>query len=327
MRRWSEGVTAADAVRDAYRFASAGARLLGSFLPENDTLLSLSGIARSEPVLRGVDLDVEGRQYSGRTLAIDPIALRGPETLARRKYAHTDFERTAIALLGAGVPQTTLDPDFVPTAQAFVDQAKDIAWETLRDSFPTPLPQMNAALDGEDEIWFDGETLRYLLEPARAWTGPQLDQVLDRLTGLRLTRVGNASQVAVYFDRAFTVELQPEDDTPNWDLYAIDVPQTIRFEFTMIEGTLYVSGLDSGDSRLGLRAKLPFLPDLVRLRSASANLETGDVRIEAGVIRNTIAVVAEAQLMARTFDGIDIWGSIRRNLPILTWPAVSFRLR
>jgi hypothetical protein len=330
LKRWAEGATARDAAEEAYRFSEGTAQLLSGFINEEQDYLSGLGVVRSEPVLSGVDLDRMGHVYPDHALAIAPLS--GPKAslaAAGKVYAHTDFERTSISLLGAMIPQASLKTDAIPSPQELVGRVSGVAWDQLHDSFPNPadgigLPDLDLPTEDGQQLWIDGESIRYFLAAVRDYAGDKLGPVMDHVQGLRLTRQGELLYAAIYFDGPFDIGLQDKDRIPNWQPYSVHVPKTIRFAIALQEGVLAVSGLDQGQDALNIKLKMPALPDSVWVRTASVNLSDGSTHVEAGVVGNLITVVANAEIMARKFDGVDIWGTIERNLDILDFPTLNF---
>jgi hypothetical protein len=323
LHNWAAGMSAAEATRDAYRLAIHSAEMLNSYL-KSDDLLSSVGIQRSEPVLAGVDVDRKGAIHTSTKLRIDSMVAPRP-AVDRPRYKHTSFEHFSIQMLSGMLPQSSLDADSIPSAQALVDQVSGPAWDGLRDSFPSPSMGLPGILSGSgDEIWVDGEALRFFLAPVRDWAGEKGDLILDHLQGARVERVRNSMTISVYFDQELTVSVQDEKKAKNWELYAIHVPKTIRFTVSMFDGIVFVSGLDTQRDNVKLSVKIPWLPDTVYLRTASVNLVDGKLRVEAGVIGDTIGIVANAQLAAKTLGGVDIWETIKDNLDLLVWPILVF---
>lgn len=249
-----------------------------------------------------------------------------PET-TQRTYRHTDFQKLSIGLMKALLPLASIDERKVPSAQSFLDQTGDVAWKSLQDSFPNPveIPGMVGIGEGE-EVWLDGETLRYLIGPVEKWGGPKLQDVLDRLDGVWLYRDADSLHVSAYFNEAFTVSIQDRGAAKKWELYAVEVPRTVRFRWKMADGVLRISGLNEGVEVLNFLAKLPwYLPDTIYLRKAAFSLVDGTFRVEAGVLGDNVSVVASGELKAGKVDGaVDIWESIKRNLRFLIWPSFLF---
>lgn len=339
LRRWSEGATARVAAEEAYRFAErTSVSLAGYIKPDNDFLTSV-GAVRSEPVLSGVDMDRFGHIYPERALAIsglvagaDDSRMASPAGIPPGGYRHSDFARLSLSLLGAMLPQTSLQVEAIPSPQKLVDRISGVAWDQLRDSFPSPamrsggdiIPGLDLPTKDGEEIWIDGEALRYILGTLTGYAGEKLAPVLEHIQGLRLTRQGDALNAALYFDHSFNVPLQDESKIRSWQPYAVYSPKTVRFEIRMLDGVLMLLGLDRGLDAVNLKLKMPFLPDSVWVRSVSVDMDKGKVLVEAGVIHNMIAVIAHAQIAARKFAGVDVWDSIKKNLSLLVWPVLLF---
>lgn len=334
LRRWAEGMSARDAAADAYQFAEGTAQTLSSYIRESD-LLNGVGIQRSVPVLAGVDTDRTGRVFPDRSLAISTLtdSTLFVSSASRASYPHSDFEKLGIALLGGMLPQATLNAEAIPSPQALLEQIKEAAWGQFRDSFPQPqgsfpeltMPAFDLPTEVGQEIWIDGEALKYFAAPLRQFGGPSFEQALDRIQGARLSRAVDRLNVSIYFTEAFTLPLKDRDQASNWQPYAVYVPKAVRFSVAMNDGVLNIFGLDQGHDALNLELKMPALPEAVYLRSVSANLSDGKVRVEAGVIGNLITVIAGAEVVARKFTGVDIWATIDSNLSLFAWPTLFFQ--
>jgi hypothetical protein len=232
------------------------------------------------------------------------------------------------------IPQASLDVDAIPSAQAFVDRVSDVAWDGLKDSFPTPdtgissegeiIPGLDLPTRDGEQIWVDGEALKYLLGSIRQVADERFAPLLDHLQGLKLTRQGDALNAGIYFDQPMPVSIRDEKKAPRWQPYSLRLPKTVRFSIRMIAGRLVISGLDQGLDTATLKLKMPFLPDTVWMKSASVDMGSGHVRVEAGVVGDWVTVVANADLIARKFGGVDIWESIKRNLTPFEWPTLTF---
>lgn len=335
LRLWSEGLTARESAERAYRFAEKAALETHAFLKDGKELLLWAGAAGSEPVVLGQNIDRFGKRHDDRFVGIAP--LREAQSLSALnlnvapsgRYAHSDFEEVAIRMLGAILPQASLEPSAIPSAQGLIDQVHGLAWEQLRDTFPHPMnedliPGVDLPKKDGEQLWIDGEALRYLLGQVPGDAGALVGPYLDRIQGLRLTRQGDQLKAAIYFDRAFRIPVIDESKAKRWSPYAVHVPKTVRFSIRMKDGVLRLLGLDQDGNAVNLKLKMPFLPDTVWVRHAILNMESGKAEVEAGVIGNHVTVVARAQVTARKFEGIDIWESIQRNVRLLFWPALVF---
>lgn len=334
MRRWAEGATAREAASDAYQFSEGTAGMLSTYIKEDQDYLSSVGVTRSEPVIQGVDIDRSGQAYPDHVLAIAPLASAQPmasfASEGAVKFSHTDFERMGISLLGTMIPQASLNVDAIPSAQELVNRIHSVAWDQLHDSFPNPsgdgMPDLDLPSEDGQQLWIDGEAIRYFLAAVRDYAGDKLGPLMDRVQGVRLTRTGANLNAAIYFDGAFDIPLQDKNRIPNWQPYSVHVPKTVRFSVQMLDSVLTVTGLDQGNDALNLKLKMPSpLPDSVWVRTASVSLSDGKAHVEAGVLGNMISVIANAELLARKFDGVDVWATIESNLGILVFPALSFQ--
>jgi hypothetical protein len=351
LRRWAEGASVRDATQEAYRFAEGTAQMLSTYISEVE-LLDATGSKRSEPVIAGVDLDRAGHLYPLRDLRIDAFRPWDEPVFSSAKdpslawleaengsrwasggsvngFAHTEFEQSSIEMLGAMIPQATLNPSAIPSPQMLVNRVKGAAWDQLKDSFPTALPGLPGisvpAAEGE-EVWIDGGSLRYFLAAVHDYAGDKFGPLLDHAQGVRLTQTGDSLAVSIYLDQALDLAVQDVAAAGNWTPYSIHVPKAVRFKLRMNEGVLLITGLDSGRDALNLKLKMPWLPDTIWVRNVVMNLTSGQIRVEAGVIGNGVGLIAQGDLLAQRFTGIDLWKTIERNAPLFSFPTLIFHM-
>lgn len=325
LRLWGEGRPVKSAAEEAYVYSQKAAAELGPFVTDTKDYLSSIGIARSEPVISGENIDRWGRSFAVSSMRIRPLDYVEPQASHAGIYEHGEFELTLIELLNSMIPQVTISPENVPGAQELIDRTADLAWAGLGDAFPFPGDMPGAGGANANERWIDGPMLRYLLEPLREWMGDQLEIVAERVMGARLIRETNELRLNLYFDRAFSLTVKPEREAADWELYRVDVPASVRLRVSSWEGRFFVQGFDEGPEALRFKLKMPWLPDGVYLRTASLDMTDGKVQVEAGVVGNSFAVIANGQIYAKRFEGVDLWASIRRNLKLLFFPDLVFR--
>jgi hypothetical protein len=177
-----------------------------------------------------------------------------------------------------------------------------------------------------EQIWIDREALKFLLGALEQYDEGKFAPILDHVQGLRLTRRGEFLDAALYFDEPFDLSLQEKSEAPRWQPYRVEVPKTLRFSLRIVDGVIVLSGLDRERNAIRLQLKMPFLPDRVWVRSVLLNLDNGHATVDAGVMGNHLTVVARAQLLARKFEGVDVWETFKRNLGLLEAPALVFKL-
>ncbi|MGZ6309420.1 MAG: hypothetical protein ACXWPM_03335 [Bdellovibrionota bacterium] len=164
-------------------------------------------------------------------------------------------------------------------------------------------------------MWLDGETIRGFLSGSQNALAGTLGGALDFLSGVRLTRNEEDLDVSVFMTNDLTDILSNPDKTENWKLYGLHFPKEMHFRMKMTDSVLSVSGLDEGENTFNLLAKVPsILPEKIYLRNATMDLTNGEVLVTAGVLGDTIAIVAKAQVMKQKFEGVDLWATLNANM-------------
>ena len=184
-----------------------------------------------------------------------------------------------------------------------------------------PLGSLHEWLIQENEetpsepIWVEGEAFRMLLgSMEQVITPDEADALLVEAIGLRITRETTHSVAELFLRREFDLNLQSEDPDATGTLYRVHIPTYSRFELSgHPDGWIRVSGLHSGSQNMKFYIRLPFFPDGVFFREAQLDLMSGALDVVAGVLGNTIAVKAHAELYERSFEGIDFWDTLKLN--------------
>ncbi len=324
LKLWSKGESLTFAASQAEAFAQRAVSRLSRFAVTEEAALG-SGLS-----LVGVDLDIAGRTFPERKLD----RAEGEESGSSQSsggheksiYVHDGFEQLSVSLMGFLFPPITLNTSSVPSPQSLVDEG-DLAWDYLANTFPA----LDSAPGGlgtlDDEIWMDGGVLRFFAEPLRGFGGGVLSGVLDRLVGLRLKRLDGKVRISLYVDQVMDIKLADKNQVKTGVPYGLHLPKAVRFNLSMKEGVMYLSGLDEGHDALRISIKIPVAPDAVSLRSARVDMSTGKVKLEAGVLGNHVAVVAYGEVTTRNLDRFDIWESIEKNLAFWNWPELDFLLQ
>ncbi len=245
------------------------------------------------------------------------------------------FQQVIVEISAAIFPKMGISPQGVPSYRIWADEAGDVLWKQLFFEFGSNLlglPEGGLPSFGDDSesIWLEGEALKYLIEPFLAQVvGDQLEKVsliLEKLQGVRVTRVTSGLRIHTYFKDEFDVILKKVEEAKAWQLYKVHFPTAVRFRVSFSDGNVSVEGLDEGTSTLRLFVKSPsVLPDQVWMRAVNLSLETGAFQIEAGVIGNQLRLFARGDLWARKLDEIDFWGALAQGLDLFKLPELYFR--
>lgn len=204
-------------------------------------------------------------------------------------------------------------------------------WQDIQDmfSFGTPItPSIDTDPDAQD-FWIDGDFVKYQLGfYVQQWAGGKFQKALDLLQGVKLTRSPKELKIAIYFNAPFQIDLEDPEKARNFELYRVHMPQTIRANLVVSNGSLYLSGLAQrqGDpaDRIYLQVEIPLVPDTIYLRRMQFELDSGMARLEAGVLGNSVALIGRANLFADEIKPkFEFWSSIGDSLGLVRWPKHS----
>ena len=248
------------------------------------------------------------------------------EALPGSTEGRSAFGELSSQVIQSLFPQVRFDSSRSPSAKVILEDAGEVIWSQLLTDFPA----VTAGLSGDSEsVWIDGEGLRYLLEPLLGSVGgslgEKLPRLLSKLDGIRISRTSQGMGVNAYFTEELSLDVVDPEAAKLWQLYRVSIPRAVRFQLNLVDGVVRVEGLDEGVSTLRLLIKSPsFLPDSVWLRSFQLNLESGAVEVLAGVMGNSLALLARGDLWARKLDGVDFWESLSRNFKLIGMPDLFF---
>lgn len=202
-----------------------------------------------------------------------------------------------------------------------------------------PLLQMDQQLGTVgSSLWLDAPTLQYFLSSLNTFKGGELAPVLADLEGARLERHESGLFVTVIFHDQKTVMLGDPSTTPDWQVDAIELPRILEFTIASpssgvfeLEGLIGASGADgllADQNTFLIDLKLPsavsLLPNQVYLKGATVDLEAETATVTAGVLDNTVTLVANAKLSSGKLSvGFDFLSSIADNLELLSLPAAA----
>lgn len=159
-----------------------------------------------------------------------------------------------------------------------------------------------------------------MLEPMRSWAGDSLDTLMDWTHGVRLTKGQEQLQIDVLFKYDISLQLKPASKAGKNELYQVLLPKYNQLKVRVWDGNISIAP----ERPIEIHVNLSVISDRVYLRSVNLDLASGKFEVEAGVLGNSITVVAHGSWVAKKLDGVDIWETIARNLDWMAWPAVIF---
>jgi hypothetical protein len=317
VRDWGAGKTVQEALADAEKQVSLVSRNAYRYLSPRQS---------GQTVFSGQNIDLHGVPSQRLTLS---MAESGP-VVSQSTFAHEGFSDFAIRASGAMLTGAEIESGNVPNIDVLFNGVKNSAWDYMGDAFQAAeddLPSVNPEEANPSEYWVDGEAVKYLLGGLAQWGGDLTSGLLDKIDGVRLTRGSDDLSVAVYFSREFTAQWKAGDASKSFALTGARLPKTLRFRLSMKDGVATITGLDDGvdghDDVLALLVKIPLLTSKVYLRWVQADLTSGNISVEAGVLGDSITLDASALIRTKSFK-VDIWKSIESNLDVLDWPSLIF---
>jgi hypothetical protein len=187
----------------------------------------------------------------------------------------------------------------------------------------------------ENEVWLDGEGLRYQLSSdiAPIWQGVNWSEVFDRLLGVRLIRFEDRVRLKIYFTEAFSLIPQrrgeagsPPESFRHGDWISLKLPRSVEFEVFVRNERVWLRCLAQAERKVPLlQVKLRYLPDFWSLHSASVSLANGELRVEVGTLGDRLRLVGSADLSAGRMNGLEFWTSVQRTLGLRDWDALQFK--
>ncbi len=234
---------------------------------------------------------------------------QGPKEAAlKTAFNHPDFEWFSIQLAGALlVPGWQPQPEKVASASWLMQRVSQVSWQLIQ-----PLAY-DLPADGDDII-VDGDTLRYFFAPLRELVGPSLDLVLNEVQYAVLKRAPDHLEIKIVFNKSVDMVLQDSQKAPDFALYGVQIPDTIKFSVAFDEDTIEVKIKQPWSKLVKFMIKVPVLSDAIAFRGAKVNLVDGLAEFQLGMFRNVLGVAGKAQLVAKRLDGLDVWSSIVLNL-------------
>jgi hypothetical protein len=177
--------------------------------------------------------------------------------------------------------------------------------------------------------WIDGEALKYLLRPLYPRYGQYLEPLIAQVQGVELVRGPVTLQIHAYFNRTLDVALPGADAHKSFQLYSVHLPHILKIDLNHDGGVIRLTGMDpiraSEDQSVFLEVNVPYFTDRIYLRTVTMDLETGEVYAEAGLLHDYISFWAKAQIFSTPITAsVDIWRTIRANLPGVSVPPITF---
>jgi hypothetical protein len=331
--RWGMGWSAEEAAKDAEAFSGGTQATLGKFAVAT---------ARPSLAITGLNIDRAGNVHSplntqasvpqSSQASVPALAIPASAQGASGSGALSGFGSAVLAASSSALmPSVAVNEAAVPSPQAFLDKVQPLAWEQMQNLFSTAQSQV-PSVDSEplaQEIWVDGEFLRYILAPVEKWEGGKFASALSTIQGVKLTRSPTHLEVSLYFSKAFDVQFADPSTLSNFQLYSVHVPQTVRIALEDTNGVLSLSGLDDGEGesqdKIYLGVKIPVISNKVYLRTASIELASGNVSVDAGILADVVGLTATAQIFAAAIKPkVDVWKSIEDNESLFDWPLLTF---
>jgi hypothetical protein len=295
--RWAEGDSAVTAAAEAQAYAAKFQKVMGAFSSSKNS---------PSLVMEGMNIDRKGGNF-------EPVS-------------------TGAAPAEADANAGAKSEDVTSNAAAFLDRLQPMLWEELQGVFTNTSSQpLTTETDPQaQEIWVDGEFLKFMGAPLQNFAGGKFASVLQYLEGVKLIRTEERLDINLYFSQAFDISIQDEAHAANFSLYGVHLPKTVRISLSIDQQTISLVGLDDkeglAEDQLFLRVKIPVVSDKVYLRNGSIELPTGKFEIQAGILGDTVGLSASAQVFAaHPKTSFDFWQSLADNDSILIWPILLFQ--
>jgi hypothetical protein len=245
----------------------------------------------------------------------------------------TEGEQDLFSMINSIMPTVTFDIEALPKFQALVEQIKGISWEHLADLFPTgdgflgTLPftiepggptakdPVDPRVDPKDELWIDGETLKFYLSAfVEKEEIKNIIQSFDRFKGVRIVRRARDIHVSIYLGGQISYPVKNFKEASNFQLYTIEIPKILRLSIGLDGNKIVLKEVSNGHSPLNMKLKVPYGPDSVYFHNAIFDIDSWSVQVEAGIVGNHVNVVGQGQVEKTKFKGrIDLVESLARN--------------
>lgn len=192
-------------------------------------------------------------------------------------------------------------------------QSPEGIWGDLVATHPGQELLVNST--GQEEIWIDGDTIRALLEQVADKLGPDYGFFARQIKGAKLVQTEKGSKIYLYLVRSVTLRLKDPKDAATGEPYAVSVPSILQLETFYSGSTIVVEGAPLPWRRLGIKVKLPVVPDTIQLRSFALDLENEEAKVIGGAIFSSMPVSASARITdGKPEVGINIFETVVRNL-------------
>ncbi|MEW6056311.1 MAG: hypothetical protein AB1540_06825 [Bdellovibrionota bacterium] len=164
-----------------------------------------------------------------------------------------------------------------------------------------------------------GKEVRVLLSKVIPDIDRYLAILVEHVEDLKITPVKGRTRVELFlFPQSFTIELQPESEAKEGQIYEVRLKQKTSFELSMHRDSLIIDRIQGFTAHLNL----PVVPDGVSLRKLRLDTSTEMLTIWASAVGGTVRVVAKADVRMRRFEGVDWVHTLLRNFPLFMGGAV-----
>lgn len=198
-------------------------------------------------------------------------------------------------------------------------------------------PDQVGATDHSDptalSLWLDREVVKRYLSILKDSKPALLTQILDSLLGIQIYRAPGAAEtsIGIYFDSPWTTSLDGLTRQSHWYLRALSmqVPRTLRINAGFENGLLKLKLDQALDQPLTLElSALGMHPQSV-VHEITADTESGELEVDAGVLGDTVDLVAKGRFKTFRLEGLDLPESVSKNyedfktgVQFIDWPLL-----
>jgi hypothetical protein len=257
----------------------------------------------------------------------------------------TTGETDLFSMINSIMPTVSFDIETLPKFQALVEQIKGVSWEHLADLFPTgdgflgTLPftiepggptaknPVDPRVDPKDELWIDGETLKFYLSAfVEKEEIKNIIQSFERFKGVRIVRGARDIHVSIYLGGQVLFSIKDVKEAKRFQLYAVGIPKILRLSIGLDNNRIIIKEVSNGQSPLNLKLKVPFGPDSVYFHNAYFDIDTWEMQVEAGVVGDRLTLVGEGKVEKTKLVGrINLIETLLRNKGLLRLIGFVFR--
>ncbi len=249
------------------------------------------------------------------------------------------------AFLNSLMPTVSFQVESFPKLQSMIEQIKEISWEHLADLFPasenffgtlpftlepggpTAHAPEDVLVNPRDEIWIDGETLKFYLSAfIEKENTKDLIQSFSTFRGVRIIRRDHEIHLAVYFSGETHYRIKDVNEVKNLQLYGVDIPTVTRVSVSVKESQIFIKETTRGQFPLSLLVKIPYGPDHVYFHGAQLDVENWSMKVEAGVVGNAVTLIGQGKIETKKFTGgIDVLETFSSNKGLFRLMGIAFK--